>query len=184
MMDFESFSSFGSDENEKIGPTQMQMELRLALPERDAQVIQEISGEAIAVTFAKWKEMTATNLQNEIGLSAVLPGAKMKVTKLSSRREQISALVEITGPASGIRQLDVKAKLAGGDQENAHSNARERNFKASGDQGTRNLAIEFYQFTSGNDPAPSTNDLSLVVRYPEELRRERVKFKVNALDLF
>ena len=72
---YQTSYSFNSN-GEEAGPTQMPMEMRLGLPERDSQAIQEISGEAIAVTFGKWKEMIVTNVPGEIDLSAVLAGRK------------------------------------------------------------------------------------------------------------
>ena len=58
----------------------MAIQLRLLLPQPDAQSIAGISAEAIAVTAGSWQEMTLTNLQqnatNELDLAACCPAQK------------------------------------------------------------------------------------------------------------
>ena len=84
--------------------------LRLALPEPDAQSIEEIEGEAIALTLGDWKSVTLTNLQadpkKEIDLGELVPGAKIVIRKVETKnRQSVEARVE--GPVE-IRLLDFR----------------------------------------------------------------------------
>jgi hypothetical protein len=55
----------------------------------------------VALTVGTWKEMTLTNLQanatNELDLSAILPGAKMAITKLTSNNGQFNLQASLKG---------------------------------------------------------------------------------------
>jgi hypothetical protein len=161
--------------------TQIQLHLPLPLP--DAQAIDEISAEAIAVTAGAWKEMTLTNIQenatNELDLAAVLPGAKLVITKFSWKNSQLNIQARIKGPPT-VRRLDIQAKIPGLD--NFINNLLELNFKTKANESTRTVTIDGYGYGANN--GPSTGPVVLMIRYPEDLRRERVNFKLKALDLF
>jgi len=158
------------------------IQLHLQLPQPDAQAIDAISAEAVATTAGTWKEMTLTNLQenatNKLNLAAVLPGAKLVITKNSSKNGQINIQLRLNGPST-VRCLDVRAKIPGNDQFN--SNSSERNFSTKGGESTRTVAIQGYGF--GDEETASHGAVVLIVRYPEDLRRERVKFNLKGLDL-
>jgi len=159
----------------------VQIQLRLELPQPDAQSIDELSAEAIAVTAGSWKQMTLTNIQenatNELDLADVLPGAKLVVAKFNSKNGQVTVQAEIRGPKT-IRQLELQAKIPGNDQFN--SNSFERSFRTQAGQSTRTLMIQGYGF--GENRAPDA-PVAIVVRCPEDLKRERVNFKLKGLDL-
>ena len=61
------------------------------------------------------------------------------------------------------------------------SNMSERRSTTSGNKTTRNITVQSYEFEMGSE-AKST-PLTLLVRYPQDVKRERVHFKLNALDL-
>jgi hypothetical protein len=176
----ESASSFAySGGSEQGNSTQIQ--LRLQLPQPDAQAIDEISAEAIAVTAGTWKQMTLTNIQenatNEIDLAKVLPGGSLVITKFSSKNGQVRLQAQLKGPMT-IRRLDVQAKIPGNEQFS--SGLSERTFRTHAGQSTRSIMIQGYGF--GEDRASEAPTV-IVVRYPEDLRRERVTFKLKSLDL-
>lgn len=160
----------------------LQIQLRLRLPQPDARTIDEISAEAVAVTAGTWKEMTVTNLQenatNEIDLTPVLPGAKIIITKLSSKSGQFNLRARLQGPRT-VQQLDVRAKIPGNDNFNSYSS--DRHFNIKGEEATRTLTISGYGF--GGEGALSQGEVVLIVRYPDNLRRERLKFELKGLDL-
>ena len=110
--------------------------------------------------------------------ATVLPGAKLVITKNASKNGQINLQARLKGPST-VRRLDVRAKIPGNDQFN--SNASERNFSTKAGESTRNLNIEGYGF--GDQDAASQGAAVLIIRYPEDLRRERVKFDLKGLDL-
>jgi hypothetical protein len=160
-----------------------QLELGLQLPKSDAHAIDKVSATAVAVTVGSWKEMPVTNLQanatNAIDLSPVLPGATMTITKVSSKNHQFNLVATLTGPAT-VKRLDVKAKFPGAQQFN--SNCNERKTSTTEGRTTRVIQVQAYGF--GEPDTGALGNIMAVVRYPEDLKRERVKFDLNALDLF
>jgi hypothetical protein len=61
------------------------------------------------------------------------------------------------------------------------SNMNTRPSKSSSNKTTRNITIQAYQFDIG--PPADSGPPTLLVRYPTDLKRERVEFKLTALDL-
>jgi hypothetical protein len=170
-----SMDSAGSGKSESLS-----IQLALGLPATDAQAINEVDAEAIAVTAGTWKTMSVTNLQatnNEIDLSAVLPGAKMIITKFTSKKNEYTIQAEIKGPPT-VKRIDFQTKIPGIDQSNSSSNDRRFNTKAG--ISTRAIDIRVYNYSDQEPAGP----MVLVVRYPEDLRRERLQIKLTGLDLF
>lgn len=161
----------------------MQVQLRLPLPAADAQSIEQLDAEAIAVTAGSWKEMTVPNVSatstNELDLASVLPGAKFIITKVTSKNRQTIIQGQIKGPPA-IRQLEVQAKTGG--QRNTSSYVNERGFKTKGAESTRSFTLQAY--SGSEDGGAAGGPFSIVVRFPEDQKRERVKFSLKGLDLF
>jgi hypothetical protein len=180
--------SVASDENESTqfggdadqdGP--VQFDLRLQLPQPDAQAIEKISAEAVAVTAGDWKELTLTNLAenatNALDLSAVLPDAKIFVTKFAMKRGQMNMQLRLEGPPT-VNRLEVRAKVAGNNQFNSYSSERQTGKKSG--VTTRTIVLQGYGIA---DEAATPEAVRLTVRYPEDVRRERVRFELKGLDL-
>jgi hypothetical protein len=183
--DDEGMTTFSSESGDSRAPTSARISLDLALPAPNAQSIQEVTGQAVAITVGGWKEMTVTNTQGEIDLSDVLPGAKMTVTKSSFKNRQFSAQIELKGPAT-IRQLEVTAHMPSDERFGSgmnNSSANERSFKTANGQSTRSLRLQAYAINFNDEPV-NTNQPPLVIRFPQDVKRERVKFKLSGLDLF
>ena len=160
-----------------------QVQLRLQLPQPDAQAIDEISAEAVAVTAGSWKEMTLTNITetstNEVDLGGVLPGAKLVISKFSNKNNMLTMQVQIKGPAT-VKNLKVQAKVPGAEGR-GYSNSSEAGVNTKGGETTRNLRINASTF-NGNG-ARVSGPFQLLLRYPQDLKRERVTFKLKGLDL-
>ena len=178
----ESYSeviSYNSNESEKSGAARV--ELHLALPASDAKTIDELEAEAVALTIGGWKEMVLTNVQadakKEIDLGEVLPGAKLVIKKVAGRKPQKTVEASLEGPKE-ISQIEVKLKLSG---RRGQSNMNERRSATSGSKTTRNITIQAYEFEM--DGEADSGPPSLLVRYPQDVKRERVQFKLTALDL-
>ncbi len=171
-------TQFGGDANQD-GP--VQFDLRLQLPQRDAQSIENISAEAVAVTAGDWKELALTNLAenatNTLDLSAVLTDAKMFVTKFTMKRGQMNMQLRLEGLPT-VNRLEVRAKVPGNNQFNSYSSERQSGKKNG--VTTRTIVLQGYGFP---DEAPAPEAVGLTVRYPQDLRRERVKFELKGLDL-
>jgi hypothetical protein len=164
----------------------IQLELQLQLPQPDAQSIDKLSAEAVAVTVGSWNEMTLTNLEanptNQMDLSSLLPGAKLVITKVSSKNGQFSLRARLSGPVA-VKRLDFRAKIPDNDQFNSYVSDRESTTKNG--QTTRNIDVQGYGIAALGSPdntSPATA-VVLVVRCPQDLRRERVKFELKGLDL-
>jgi len=157
--------------------------LRLQLPQPDAQSIDELSVEAIALTAGKWKELTLTNITNhstnEVDLAPVLPGAKLLITKFTSKNRQLSLQARLTGPPA-IRQLEIQTKPSGA--QRTSSTAYEQSFNTRAGESTRKLQLQQYGF-SEEDADSGAGPISLLLRLPEDQRRERVRFVLKGLDL-
>ncbi|PWU17990.1 MAG: hypothetical protein C5B50_10095 [Verrucomicrobia bacterium] len=158
------------------------IQLHLALPEPDAKAIDLIQAEAVALTFSGWKEMTLTNAQadakKEIDVSEILPRAKLIIKKIASKRQQKTIEGTLEGPPA-VSQLEVKVKL--GPLHQGQSTMSERSKKTASGKTTRQFTVQSYDFSPGQQ-SPDTS-LTLIVRYPLDLKRERVQFKLSALDL-
>jgi hypothetical protein len=179
----ESYSevvSFNSNESDKSGAAHV--ELRLALPAPDAKTIDELEAEAVALTIGGWKEMVLTNVQadakKEIDLSEVLPGAKLIVKKVGGRKPQKTVEASLEGPKE-VNQIEVKIKLSS--RRGGQSNMNERRSTTSGSKTARNITVQAYEFEMGGEA--DSGPPSLLVRYPQDVKRERVQFKLTALDL-
>jgi len=160
------------------------LQLRLQLPSPDAQTIEEVQIETIVTTTGKWKQMTLTNVQvaadKPIDLGEILPGAKLAITKFTSKRGQQNLQGTITGPPT-IRQLDLKFTPANKDR--GDSSAYDRNYKVKDGQATRTIQVTAYSYDA-EDRKDNTPPPPLVIRIPEDPKRERVKVTLKGLDLF
>ena len=159
-----------------------QIQLRLPLPAADAQSIEHLDAEAIAITVGNWKELTvpaaAVTSTNEIDLASVLPGAKLIIAKITSKNRQQTVQARFTGPPA-IRQLELQARDGGAPNSNSWMN--ERDFKNKGAESTRSFILQTYRMS--DDGQPLEGAPSLVVRFPEDQKRERVRFSLKGLDL-
>lgn len=160
----------------------VRLNLRLGLPAGDAQTIEELEAEGIVLSIGGWKELLVTNVQadaqKEIDLSEVLPGAKLFITKVTLKKPQTTVQARLEGPA-GVDQLDVKFKTTA---EHGSTHTSSQRSKTSGDKTVRSITIQGYDFETARGSS-SAEPLTLIVRIPQDAKRERVRFKLNALDL-
>jgi hypothetical protein len=174
------FTSYSPDDSEVGGPARI--EIHLALPAPDAKTIDEIEAEAVALTIGGWKEMGLTNVQadvnKEIDLTAILPGAKLTIKKVVGKMPRKSVEASLEGPPA-ISHLELKIKS--NSPQRGNSSMSERRTKTSGGKTTRNVTVQSYEFAAGE--AAKTEPLTLIIRYPQDVKRERVQFKLTALDL-
>ena len=111
-------------------------------------------------------------------LSRVLPGAKLVIRKFTLKGRQLNIQAQLTGPRT-VSRIELQAKLPGSERFNA--SAYDRKSSVSGNEATRLLQIQGYGFSE--DEKPLAGPFVLEVRYPEDLKRERVKFKLKGMDL-
>jgi hypothetical protein len=125
--------------------------------------------------------MVLTNVQadakKEIDLGEVLAGAKLTIKKISGHKPQKTVEATLEGPKE-VSQIEVKIKQS---RRGGQSNMNERRSKTTGNKTTRNVTIQAYEFEMNGqeESGPPT----LIVRYPQDVKRERVHFKLTGLDL-
>ena len=177
-----SFSefSYGSDDQEKGGTARVQ--LHLGLPAPDAKTVDQLEAEAVVLSIGGWKELVLTNVQadakKEIDLGEVLPGAKLIVKKISGKKPQTMLELRLEGPAA-VNQLAAKIKMSS--RRGGSSNISNQQTATSGNKTTRNLTLHAFEFEPGETGKSSPP--TLLIRYPQDMKRERVQFKLTTLDL-
>jgi hypothetical protein len=165
-----------------------QVQLHLPLPASDAQSIEQLDAEAIATTAGNWKVLTVPKVSatttNEIDLSSVVPGAKMVLRKFTRKQSQTTMEAEIKGPPS-IRQIELTARVGDSNDPNERSmaHASELGFTTKDNASTRKFHLQSYSYSEDGEP-DAAGPLTVVVRFPEDQKRERVKFTLKGLDLF
>jgi hypothetical protein len=183
--DTESYSQFSRDPNEPDQSGAARVQLRLGLPAPDAQTIEQIEAEAVVLTIGGWKEMLLTNVQadakKEIDLGEVLPGAKLIVKRIRGGRTQTIVEARLEGPA-GVNQLEVKIKSTS--RRGGPSNTINQRATTSGKVTARNLILRAFDFERGQGGERGRSDPpTLLVRCPQDVKRERLQFKLTTLDL-
>ena len=180
----ESFESTDFSGGNQGSGNSAQIQLPLSLPASDAQSIEQLDAEAIAATAGNWKELMVPNVSalttNEIDLSSILADAKMVLRKITRKKSQTTIEGEIKGPQT-IRQIEVKTRIGDSD-EHSMSHISDRGFSTKDKVTTRKFHLQSYSYSEDGEEA--AGPLSLVVRYPEDQKRERVKFTLKGLDLF
>lgn len=174
-----SYSGGDSERSKSI-----RFDIHLALPQADAESISELSCEAIAQTTTSWKELELTELKmnqtNEFDISKLVAGAKIKVTKYTAKKNNVSLEAQLEGPAADVRKLKIQIKFAG-EEESSGTSFWEQDSKKSGANVIRKVTANGYHYSSEKDELP---EAKVVLRFPEGQKRERVKFKLTGLDLF
>ncbi len=178
--------SFGvSDEENDHGD----FDLDLKLPPADAQAIERLEGTVIVTSCTGWKELAVTHEasdgKKEVDLSPLIEGAKMVIgkSKHSIKRQQRATQAEggfevvITG-AGAAQGLDFDVRIDGIERVNAYDSSTSR----SG--GTIKRQIRYNAFHHSENDGQVIGKPTLVVRMPQNLKRENVKFTLEAMDLF
>jgi hypothetical protein len=161
------------------------VDLRLALPAPDAKTIEEIQAEAIAFTIGGWKDLVLTNIQadakTEIDLAEILPGAKLTIKKVTGQAQQKMVEATLSGPAA-VNLVDIKLKL---NTTRGSTHMNEMRNTTTGGKTSRNVMVQGYEFDSsgGGGSESKKTPVNLIVRFPQDMKRERVQFKLTALDL-
>ncbi len=176
-----AFVQSGMEEGQENAGAEVQ--LRMELPQPDAQAIDEVTAEAVAVTAGSWKEMTLTNITetstNEFDIGAVLPGAKLVLSKITMKNNMLSLQGQIKGPAT-VKNLKVEVKVPGSEQRN-YFNFSGGTASTKGGETTRSFRVNGSLFNMNGQK--TSGPYQLLIRYPEDLKRERVNFKLKGLDL-
>ena len=167
--------------------------LQLELPPAGAETIEELEGEIIVTSFAGWKTHEISDPQadpeKEIDLGELIPGAKLiirKVKKAKGHRDgRIS--VKLIGPPE-VKYVEYDVRIEGVRNMDTYGTsdlAREKDGHT-----VRSTEITFSTYgvemddVDDVDQVDEESTMTFVLRFPHGFKRERVKFLMEAVDLF
>ena len=175
----------------------VELGLRLKLPKPDAEAIELVEGEAVVSTFDRWLTHRVDPLKpapdKQIDLSDVLEGATLTIQRTRTPRidkededqgNDLEGAVQLVllGPPA-VPALDVTIELPGFGHVNSHN----REERITEEDGKTRYFIEMHYstwFWGDEGEVPPQVKPVLIIRYPDGIKRHRVKFKLEALDLF
>ena len=105
---------------------------------------------------------------------------KITISKLSNQGPQTRVDARLEGPPA-IGALELKLKLGGVDSGSSSMN--DRRPVTAGGKTSRNITLRAFAFEP-DDAGTGNRPITLLVRHPRDVKRERVQFKLTALDLF
>jgi hypothetical protein len=163
--------------------------LNMDVPAAGAKTLAKVEGEAILTTALGQKEHAVSDLkadlQKEIDLGDLLPGAKMVITNvkdLDSNNANGQVAIKITGPKA-IARIGFDVKSASGESFNAYHSMSSR--ESTGGETTANVTVQYSPIDRRpRSPAAEKPKLTLLLHVPADLKRERVKFTLETIDLF
>lgn len=172
-----------SSSSDSAADTGTSFGIRLGLPAPDASAIEQLEGELVAFTIGGWKELQVTNLQanatnTTIDLESLVPGAKLVIKKIVSKSSQTTIEGTLEGPPE-VQQLEVKAKTVEG---RGYSSSYDRRVSTKDGKTIRSVYVQSFNY-SGNESDAASKPAPLMIRLPQDPKRERVTFKLTALDL-
>jgi hypothetical protein len=157
------------------------LELRTGLPARDARTLARLRGEVIVVTNSKWKTLTIPDAkadpEKKIDMSAVLPGAVGMIRKMDGG----SVDLQIQGKEGAwlVDHLRYALKFADGREFEAKRQGHSMSSGPEHFDATLNLASEELRRGEGMPAGVPT----LIVRAPDDVRRQRVTFTLQNVPL-
>jgi hypothetical protein len=155
----------------------------LPLPSPEVSSIEDMELTAVARSFSDWKTLTITNLQlnatNQIDLASLIPGARATVTQVKTGKRGKSMEVRIDGPVT-IQDLELSMSSTGEDEN--RSSMSERNFINKGNQSIRKISLQTYDYSESKEKKEEPP--VLVIRFPEDSKREPIRFHLVGLDIY
>jgi len=161
--------------------------LHLDLPPPDAQAIERLEGETIAITFAGFSEHVLRDIRADTDkrhdLGSLVPGAALTLTKMAFETQRGSVQIgvfqlEVTGPPE-IRRLTFEAKPDTGRAMGSH--VSRSSYRPKGDKTVAQLELRMFLDMPAGAEKPAVH---LTVKMPDDLKRERVRFTLEAIDLY
>jgi hypothetical protein len=154
-------------------------EAHLGLPEYDATAIAQIQGNVIAVTCAGWTEkrirIPLTPDDRKFPLAPVLDASTLMFKAHTVNSEQHSITVVLTGR----RELgNLSFSLQTPEGENASQGVMQDEISKDQEQWIRTSTI-IYSFYRGSGKGP----VDLVLKYPRDLKKEKISFSLTDIDL-
>lgn len=165
-----------------------QLNLALKLPEPDAKAIEEVDVVAEVVMVASWKEMELKNVAarggETVDISSVLQGAKLTFIQQTNKAgssggmRQFNMTLKLEGPRD-IKSIKVECKAS--DDGRSNFSSYDSNSRTVKGINTREVRITGYSMFS--EGGVDSSEVKIILRYPENPRREKVEFKLTGIDL-
>jgi hypothetical protein len=159
-----------------------QIDLLLELPAPDTRSLETLSAEVVLATVTDWRELPITNLQqgatHTIDLGALLPGTTLTFTRVLAQPSQFSVSATLTGSAA-VRNIEIAGPPAQQDASRFHAFDGQITTKAG--RTVRKINITVYG--RGDANAAVAQAAGFRLRYPADLREERLQFTLKELDL-
>jgi hypothetical protein len=172
----------GTDDSDNSGG--FPVELQLGVPAPDAKAIEALTAEATVLSIGGWKEIGLTNVHADlaatIDLGKILPGATLVIKKVDSGKRERTVQANLAGPRE-INQLNFKIILSG--PRSAQSRTSELRTRRGRNPGktTRNIIVHGSEPQMGEEAR--SGPVTLLVRFPQDIKRERVQFKLDSFGL-
>ena len=165
-----------------------QLNLALNLPEPDAKAIEEVAVEAEVVTVGNWKEQEITNVVGSVGqtldLSSILPGAKVTITQRTNKNESSRQMKQfnLTLKLEGPREIkSIKAECKAPNEERSNFSSYDTGAQYGKTKNSRQIIVNGYSMMG--EGGPDLNSVKLILKFPDNLRREKIAFKLTGIDL-
>jgi hypothetical protein len=174
---------FNQDEVPVGGPRRrLPLRLHLALREADARTLHHVRGEATLVVGSGWKTLDIPNAhadpRREVDLARVLPGASLSIQAFGDG--QMSIGLRGTGAAEQLQGLQFQLKLPG--IEAIPCVPRGRSVQSK--DGTYAARLSCAYQLPRNIGGAAARAATLVVRLPDNVRREHGTFTLRSIPLF
>lgn len=156
----------------------LEFEVKLDLPDRRARAIERIDGEFVGVTASDFKDMRIRQPEKgELDASGILAKTTIVIADIKQDEDSAEFQLRIKGPEQ-IRYL-LFSGFCGG-EDSGYSQVEEGETRAAKDGFVRTLTLSVGCYGgSGTELAPG-----ILVRMPVELKRERLAFRLEGMDLY
>jgi len=134
-----------------------------------------------------WKEQEMTNVVASVGqtvdLSSILPGAKVTITQRTNKNESSREMKQfnLTLKLEGPREIkSIKAECKAPNEERSNFSSYDIGAQYGKTKNSRQIIINGYSMTG--EGGPDLNSVKLILKYPDNLRREKITFKLTGID--
>ncbi len=185
------YGSYGRSNSSDDDSNSVSFQVILSLPAPGAEAIEEVEGTLIVTAFDDWSKhripRVRANPDKLIDLADILPGATLKIkrykrhveTDASNRQIQGRFELEMAGPPE-ISALQFSVEIPGANDVNSYESTNQINTTAGVTK--RSTEIQYHEWSVSESLDPDA--VTLIISYPSGMRRERVPFMLEALDLY
>lgn len=161
--------------------------IQLVAPPKDCRAIEDIRLEGVVTTFSGWEKQEISNLAvkqgQPIDLSSLLPGTRLIIQEMKVQSVREGNLIgtvelELSGPPE-IARLSYLI----GQEKGTHLYTEEIERKSNTVDGvmTQKTTLQYQRESSSEN---DRDNILLIVRFPRDMKREKVVLELHDLDLY